>query len=120
MFKKFVAGVVFWLAGVSAASAGYPLFVPVEDVAVQYINGAMRFCPKANLRGVVCGQDHKLFGKKRFVAGDWWTPETYVEAVLAQNVQGTTTFQIIGVEPGYTQDSLVIYFEVQDETLPAE
>lgn len=115
MFKKIVAFLAIWFTGLGVAAAAYPLFVPVNDVAVQYINGALRFCPKANLNGIVCGQEQTIFGKKRFVAGDWWTPETYVKAALAQNTQGDLAFQVLGVEPGYTPDSLVIYFELQEE-----
>ena len=114
MLKKTLAFLAVWLSCVGVAAAAYPLYVPVSDIAVQYLNGQMRFCPKANLKGIVCGQTQKLLGKQRFVPGNWWSPETYVEAVLAQNLQGGLTFQILGVEPGQSPDSLVIYFEVHD------
>lgn len=72
--------VLFGMA--NAHAAGYSRFVVVQDIVMQDLNGELRFCERKHLRGIICGQELKFLGmgKARFMAQDWWTPETYVEA----------------------------------------
>lgn len=80
-------------------------FVIANDVEVQYIRGETRFCERENLRGITCGFEQKLFGKKRFAARDWWSPETYVQART-----GLNQFTLYGAEPTPDGRGIVIYF----------
>lgn len=81
-------------AQAQAQPPGYPQFVVVYDVEVQYIRGELRFCERAHLRDRVCGSQQKLFGKKYWAVQDWWSPETYVQART-----GLNEFTLWSVEP---------------------
>lgn len=85
----------------------YVQTIVVEDVAVQYVRGEIRFCERSNLKGLVCQDRHHPLGKVtgRPMARDWWSPETYVAAVT-----GATSFTIEGVSQGYRRNSLAISF----------
>lgn len=80
-------------------------FVVATDVAIQYVQGEMRFCELEYLRGVTCGWPQKLFGKTRFAARDWWRVETYVQART-----GLNEFTLLGVEPTADGRGIIIYF----------
>ena len=95
---------VLFAASVTA-QAQMRQYVVAKDVEVQYIRGEMRFCERENLKGITCGFEQKLFGKKRFVARDWWSPETYVQART-----GLNEFTLYGVEPTPDGRGIVIYF----------
>ena len=95
---------VLFAASVTA-QAQMRQYVVVKDVEVQYIRGEMRFCERENLKGITCGFEQKLFGKKRFAARDWWSPETYVQART-----GLNEFTLYGVEPTPDGRGIVIYF----------
>lgn len=92
-------------AQAQAQEQGYHRFVVAADVEVQYFNGEMRFCERENLRGITCGFQQKLFGKSRFAARDWWSPETYVQARTGMN-----EFTLWGVAPTADGRGIVIYF----------
>ena len=95
---------VLFAASVTA-QAQMRQYVVVKDVEVQYIRGEMRFCERENLKGITCGFEQKLFGKKRFAARDWWSPETYVQART-----GLNEFTLYGVEPTPDGRGIVIHF----------
>jgi hypothetical protein len=80
-------------------------FVVAPDVEVQYFNGEMRFCERANLRGITCGFEQKIFGHRSFAARDWWKPETYVQAKT-----GLNEFTLWSAEPTADGRGIVIYF----------
>lgn len=100
-----VLGLLFGLVGQATA---YTLFVVAHDVETKPIRGELRFCERANLRGLVCGQEHKVFGKKRFLVQDWWSPETYVQAMtwIASPI-------VVDVLPTADGRGIVIYYEDQ-------
>lgn len=101
--RAFLLAVLF-TASVNA-QAQMRQYVVAKDVEVQYIRGEMRFCERENLKGITCGFEQKLFGKKRFAARDWWSPETYVQART-----GLNEFTLYGVEPTPDGRGIVIYF----------
>lgn len=102
----FLLSVVFIaFASTSAKAQGYMHSVIAEDVEVQYLRGEMRFCERKDLRGITCGFMQNLFGKKRFAARDWWSPETYIRART-----GLNEFTLYGVEATPDGRSLVIYY----------
>lgn len=104
---KFFACVILCLVQLGVAqAAGYAKHVVALDVEVRYINGELRFCERKHLRGITCGYEQKLFGKRRFAARDWWAPETYV-----QTVTGLNEFTLLQVAPTPDGTGLVIYFE---------
>lgn len=85
----------------------YVQTIVVEDVAVQYIRGEIRFCERQNVKGLICQDKRHPLGKMtgRPMARDWWSPESYVAAIT-----GTTNFTIEGVNAGYRRNSLAISF----------
>jgi hypothetical protein len=83
----------------------YELFVVAEDVEVQYINGVMRFCQRRNLKGIICGQYEKVFGKKTFTVGNWWDAHTFAQAYTRRE-----NIKVTRVAPGPDGASLVIYY----------
>lgn len=92
-------------AKAQATPTNPPLFVVANDVEMRYIDGVLRFCPRQNLRGLVCGAYVDFFGKRRFMVQDWWTVQSYVEAALESK-----NFELSHVAPNGTGDGLVIYF----------
>jgi hypothetical protein len=88
-----------------SAKAQVKEYVVAPDVQVQYFNGEMRFCERANTRGITCGSERKIFGKRFFAARDWWKPETYVQAVT-----GLNEFTLWSAEPTSDGRGIVIYF----------
>jgi hypothetical protein len=97
--------IVLLALGFSAHAQANRQFVVAADVAIQYINGEMRFCERENLRGITCGFQQKIFGKARFAARDWWSVETYVQART-----GLNEFTLWGAEPTADGRGLIIYF----------
>lgn len=96
---------VAWaILGVNA-QAQVRQFVVAQDVEIQYIRGEMRFCERKFVRGLVCGFEQKLFGKKSFAARDWWSAETYVQAMT-----GLNEFTLYNVEPTRDGRGIIIYF----------
>lgn len=91
--------------GAVAHAQDYRQFVIAKDVEVRYLNGELRFCERANLKGITCGFQQKLFGKSRFAARDWWSPETYVQART-----GLNEFTLWSVEPSPDGNGIVIFF----------
>lgn len=96
---------VLFALGVSAHAQADRQFVVVPDVAIQYINGQMRFCERLDVHGITCGFQQKLFGKAHFAARNWWSAETYVQARTGMN-----EFTLWGVEPTSDGRGIVIYF----------
>ncbi|MBU9200281.1 hypothetical protein KTD31_02525 [Burkholderia multivorans] len=88
-----------------SAQAQMRQYVVANDVEVQYIRGEMRFCERQNVRGITCGFQQNLFGHRSFAARDWWSPETYVQAVT-----GLNEFTLWNVEPTPDGRGLVIYY----------
>jgi len=86
-------------------SAQAQRYVAANDVEIQYFNGELRFCERENLRGITCGFDQNLFGKKRFAARDWWSPETYIQART-----GLNEFTLWQVAPTPDGRGIIIYF----------
>lgn len=89
-----------------ATEPTYRLFVIAEDVQIQYVNGELRFCQRRNMKGRLCGEYHKLFGKERFLVMDWWSPETYARAA-----SGIEKLVVTDVSPDPRGQSLLIYFK---------
>lgn len=96
---------VLLAVGFSAQAQSYQQFVVATDVEVQYIRGEIRFCERANLRGITCGFEQRLFGRSSFAARDWWSPETYVQARTGRN-----EFTLWNVEPTPDGRGLIIHF----------
>ncbi|KVP17230.1 hypothetical protein [Burkholderia ubonensis] len=91
--------------GLSASAQSMRQYVIANDVEIQYIRGEMRFCERENLKGITCGFQQNLFGKKRFAARDWWSPETYVQART-----GLNEFTLWDVQPTADGRGIIIYF----------
>lgn len=102
------AAIALLLLPHAANAADYPHFVVVQDVATQSVNGDLRFCERAHLRGIICGRQAKIFGRERFLAQDWWYPETYVEAYTGIPVE---SLDVVGVQPTSDGRGIVIYYE---------
>lgn len=100
-----VVFVVLLVFGMGAKAQSVRQFVVAQDVAIQYVNGEVRFCERENLKGITCGFQQKLFGKTRFAARDWWSVETYVQART-----GLNEFTLIGAEPTPDGRGIIIYF----------
>lgn len=84
---------------------GYPQFVVAEDVVTQYVRGELRFCQRQNLKGRICGTYTKLFGKRIFEVGNWWSALTFAQAYT-----GLSNIEVTQVAPGPDGSSIVIYF----------
>lgn len=114
MLKLVISTIIFMLSctafgqGIPSneAPGGYQTFVVAQDVEARYIDGVLRFCEHQNLRGMVCGREQRIFGKRIRTVQDWWSPETYVQAVT-----GLSDFQVTMVTPAPDGRSLVIYFK---------
>lgn len=115
-FKFFVLTVTALFFGAPAASAqdlrpapavqpGYQQFVVAEDVVVQYVQGELRFCQRQNLKGAICGYHTKLFGKKIFEVGNWWSPLTFAQAYTQ-----LAEIEVTQVSPGPGPANITIYF----------
>lgn len=103
-----VQNLVKSVKGPEAIEVSAPAFIQTivaPDVKIQYIKGNMRFCESKNIKGLVCGFQQNLFGKKRFAARDWWSPETYVQAVT-----GLNEFTLYSVEPTHDGRGIIIYY----------
>lgn len=81
-------------------------FVVAEDVVIQYVRGELRFCQRQNLRGTICGYHTKIFGKKIFEVGDWWSAQTFAQAYTQMN-----DITVTQVAPGPGPSSITIYFQ---------
>ena len=99
-----IALVLWWLSPEANAANSDNLFVVVPDVTAKDVNGELSFCERANLKGLICGSMAKVFGKTRFMARNWWSPETYVAAYTG------TDAVITGIEPTSDGRGLVIYY----------
>ncbi len=103
IYILFVALTMSLASGAKAQSLQQ--FVVATDVETQYVRGELRFCERANLRGITCGFEQNLFGKRRFAARDWWSVETYVQART-----GLNEFTLHSVEPTADGRGIVIRF----------
>jgi len=100
-----ILAIILLTLGFAAQAQAFKQFVVAPDVEVQYLNGTMRFCERENLRGITCGFEQRIFGKKRFAARNWWSAETYVQART-----GLNEFTLWGVEPTADGRGIIIYF----------
>lgn len=88
--------------------ARYEQFVIAEDVVIKYIKGEMRFCQRQNLKGLICGQHTKVFGKEVFEVLDWWHAAEFVKTYT-----GRQTITVTGVTPSTDGSSLTIYYKTE-------
>lgn len=107
IYAALVSLVLCFSAGLHAQEHSPIYGVVVHDVSIQFDGrGELRFCERANIKGVVCGYEQRLFGKSKFAARDWWTPETYIQAST-----GRSNFTVVGVEPTENGQGLKIFFQ---------
>lgn len=91
----------------------YDRYVVAHHIVVQHINGQLRFCEQASLRGLICVEQVSVFGKKRTMPRDWWTPESYVEASA-----GVVNPEITRIQPTADGQGMVIYYRPDPQMEP--
>jgi hypothetical protein len=104
-FIRSILFITLFVLGNLANAQALRQFVVAPDVEIQYHNGELRFCERENLRGMVCGFEQKMFGKRRFAARNWWTAETFVQART-----GLNEFTLWSVEPTADGRGVIVYY----------
>lgn len=113
MKKLLVAASLLVALVLSAHARSYDQYVVAHNIVVQHINGQLRFCERDSLKGLICVEQVNVFGKKRQMPRDWWTPETYVEAYA-----GTLKPTVTRIQPTADGQGMVIYYEPSPEAQP--
>lgn len=80
------------LVATSSFAQGYSMQVITAPAEVRFVDGEVRFCPVAGLKGNICRQEVNFFGKRRMEVIDWWRPGTYVSA--ATGLQNPVVIQV--------------------------